>query len=280
MTMPKAEDRFERSRRRLSISKAIGETLSFSLRHFVAFFLLGLLVELPTYLHSFLPRERLPDLPQFPQLRDITLPRPSWETDFVIPLVGTMLLGFVSAVMVQALLRDRRGDDWTVFPALAEALRRLPTVLGVSMVLAVALALTSVAADSLAAMLPIAGLLFFALLSVLALIFCVAIPCAAVDNAGIYYCFERSAELTSGSRWRILAIYSVSASPILAVALIAGLTLQYGFSVESLDILPVWRWLAGALGNVYFIALTVTIHEALVVLKEGPVSGDEAKVFD
>lgn len=266
---------------RLSVTKSITGTLSFCLRHAVAFYGLGLLTGLPTYLHRFLPREHLPELPQFPELRGLELPRPWWEAGVAIPVIETMLLGVATAIMVQTLRRDRRGEDWTVFPGIAAALPRLPTVLAVCLVYSVATVLFGGVAIFIGESSPVAIVLLlvlFVLVAFLAMVYAVAVPCAAVDNAGIYYCFERSAELTSGSRWLIFAAMMLSALPVVGGVVIFLLVLGHDFSAGSIPAL--WTWLLGALGGAYFMALSVILREALVVLKEGSGARDTAEVFD
>ncbi|WP_299399856.1 hypothetical protein [Pelagibius sp.] len=271
--------------RRLEISASIFGALGFGLRHVVAFFVLGLLPGLPKYLHSFLPREDLgaqlqevwPQGQAFPEgMRSFLLPRPEWETEFAVPLAETFLFGIALAVVVQTLAGDRRGATWSVFSALGAVLRHLPTVLGVSLVCALALA----TANYLSAVIPYAALPLGLFALFLSVVFCVVIPCAAVENHGMADCIEYSAELSNGSRWRIVAVFVLSFLPIFGVGFATALVLQYAFDVRSLDIAPHWRLVGGALFAVYFLPLMAVIHEALVALKEGPDPGAAAAVFD
>ena len=270
---------------RLGIAKAIVTTLGFGLRHFVAFFVLGLLGGLPTYLHSFLPRESMgiqpgPNWPselEFPEsLRNFTAPRPRWETDFAIPMIETLLFCIAVAVAAQTLLGDRRGKDWAVFSGLGNVFRRAPAILGVGMVLAVTTSIAQVVMEAV----PLAAFLIAPLAVFAGLVFFVAVPCAAVENAGTIYCFERSAELTSGSRWRILGVFILSILPLFAGIFGLALVLQYGLDLDGFEISPLMTLLANALGSVYFVPLFAVIHEALVALREGPGTQVRAKVFD
>lgn len=171
---------------------------------------------------------------------------------------------------------DRRGATWAVFSALGGVLRHLPTVLGVSLICALVLA----TANYLSAVIPYAALPLGLFALVLCAVFCVVIPCAAVESYGVADCIEYSAELSKGSRWRIVAIFVLSFLPIFGAAFVADLVLQQAFDVRSLDIAPHWRVVGGALVAVYFLPLIAVIHETLVALKEGPDPGATAEVFD
>lgn len=282
----KQEGRVDKPAAQLGILPVVSGALGFSLRHIVAFFLLGLLVNLPTYLHSFLPREVLnvgpgPNWPEGQAVPELLLlgwelPRARWETEFAIPLIEMMLLGIAAAVMTQTRLRDRRGEDWTVFPALAGTLRHWWTVLGVGVLCGVASAGTQYMSD----LIPLTAFLLVPLFLAAALMLCTVMPCAAVFNVGVIDCLERGAELTDGSRLRILAIYVLLIAIALGVAITAGLVLEYGLGIKTLDISPMWRWFAASLVSAYFIPLLAIIHEALVALKDGPDPKSQAATFD
>ncbi|WP_299620046.1 hypothetical protein [Pelagibius sp.] len=269
----------------LGIAKVIVNSLGFGLRHFVAFYALGVLSRLPAYLHSFLPREKLgippgstlPDGREIPEsLLNYRLQRPVWETDFALPMIETLLFGFAVAVAVQILLADRRGKDWAVFSALGGVLRQTPTVLGVGIVLALMGSLAQLAMAEI----PFAAILVAPLYVIVALALCVAMACAAVENSGTLDCLERSVELTRGSRWRILGIFLLSVLPLAVAFFGFALALELGLELEGFEISPLMTLLGTALGDVYFVPLCAVIHEALVALREGPGAQVSAKVFD
>ena len=271
---------------RLGISKVIVGTLGFSLRHIVAFFLLGLLVNLPTYLHSLLPREvvrvdpgaELPEGFEIPEplLKGIELPRAGWETAFAIPVIETVLFGFAVGIITQTLLRDRRGEDWTVFAGLVGVLRNFWTVLGVG----VLCGLASGTGLYIIYSVPVAAVVLIPLFLIAALILCPVMPCAVVQNLGVIDCFERGAALTAGSRLRIAAIYLLIVAIAFGIAVVALGILKYGFQIEGNESSPLSSWLVTALGGAYFLPLLAVIHEALVVLKEGPDPEVSAEAFD
>lgn len=266
----------------LNITRSITEALTFSLRHAVPFYLLGLVTGLPTYLHSFLPQEtRTLDLPGGG--REAVLPRPWWETDLAVPAIEAVLLGMMVAIMVHTLQRDRRGESRTVLPSLAEAAPCLPTVIAVSLTIRLVGTLVGAGGVFLGKFIgSVAGLILFfpllALLFVLYFVFCVAIPCAAADNAGVINAFRRSAALTAGSRGRLFGLFVVVLLPLVA-ATAAVVILSRG-EIFSGGFPTLWLWLVGAALVVYFNALIAVIHEALVALKEGAGAGTLATVFD
>ena len=266
----------------LKIASTIAEALRFSLHHAVPFYLLGLVVGLPTYLHSFVPRQtQTLSLPG--GSREALLPRPWWETDLAVPAVEAVLLGIMVAIMVHTLRRDRRGQARAVLPSLAEAAPRLPTVIAVSLTIKLAATLVGAGGVFLGNFIgSVAGIIFFfpflALLFILYLVFCVAIPCAAVGDAGVINAFRRSAALTEGSRGRLFSISVVFFLPLfLAVVVVVWL---FRDTVFLGGFPALGFWLFGAAIVVYFSALIVVIHEALVAMKEGADAGTLATVFD
>lgn len=258
---------------RLSVTKSITGTLSFCLHHAVGFFLLGLLVNLPSFLHSLLI---------IGGTFSAAEARPWWEENMALTAIEALIGGFVIAVMARALMHDRRGEDWSILPSLGEAFKRLPRVCGVALVFALITdggLLLAEFLERLSVLVSLAAVVFVVWCAVIC---CVAVPVAALDDGdtlgGISYSLERSAELTKGSRWRLLAVFVLPALPFLAVVVAAVFAMGGKVAVEEID--PLWSLLAGAVFNAYFLALPVVVHEALVTLQEGPGARDTAEVFD
>jgi len=266
---------------KFDITGSIAEALRFSLHHVVPFYLLGLVAGLPAYLHSFLQQEaRTLDLPGGG--REIFLPRPWWETDLAVPAIEAVLFGIMAAIMVHMRQRDRRGEPGTVLAGLADAAPCLPTVAAVSLTIMLAEALMTVGGTFLGEFIGTVGFILFlpllALLFFLYLVFCVALPSAAVDNAGVINAFRRSAALTAGSRGRLFGLFVILLLPLMVV--IAAVVMLFRDVIFSGGFPALELWLIGAALVVYFNALIVVIHEALVALNEGAGAGTLATVFD
>ena len=253
---------------KLGIFKTLGTTFAFSLRHFLVLYVLCLLVWLPRYAYSLFSGERFDD-----QL----FAEASWENDLLGGL-EIMITGFVTAVMVRALLRDRQSEKGTVFAGTRDALEELPTILGVSLCIAIVVTMLSVATDILGEIEPLAALAPGVIAVVLALVFAVAVPCAAVDNEGVMDCFQRSAQLTAGSRLRIAVVYSLLMIPLI----LGGWAVFTVFNVDTSLTRPpaIFVFLGGPVLHIFLIAAPVVIHEKLAGLDEGLEIGETAAVFD
>lgn len=252
----------------LRVFATLGRTFVFGLRHFPAFFLLCLLANLPTVLYGLLRPE---------SFQAAMMEGAGWETDLVTA-AEVMLLGLVTAVMVHTRLRDQQGESWTVLPAIGDTVEYLPTILGVSFCIAVGVTLLSVLTEVLATITPILALIPVLIMIVLTLIFTVVMPCAALDNGGVADCFGQSAALSQGSRLRIIAVYILFLIP---VAIAGGVLIAvFAPGMERAE-LPASTYLfLVPIGNVFFFALPVIMHEQLAGLDEGVELAETAAVFD
>jgi len=260
---------------KLGVFKAVGTTFVFGLRHFPAFFLLSLLVYLPSLVYMAVSGKR--DIGQF-MLID------SWQNDLLTG-VELMLGAFVTAVMVWTLLHDRQGGGWAVLAGLREACARLPMVLGAGFVYAVVMTMTIMAMEVLGEIASVAALLPLLVVLVLSVVFAVVLPAAAVEEEGVIDCFVRSAALTGRARLRIFAAYLLIGIP-LAIAGGIGIAVFLSYVVVTPDMeafasLPMlWVIIGSAVFNVFLLAAPVAIHEQLAELEDGIELGDTAAVFD
>ncbi|MEO3431314.1 hypothetical protein AAFN88_20830 [Pelagibius sp. CAU 1746] len=258
---------------KLSVAKSITGTLSFCLRHAVGFYLLGLLVNLPSYLYSLLVLDGSFDLAGA---------RPWWEENIALAVIESLLGGFVIAVMTRTLLHDRLGEDWSMLAGLAESFTRLPRVCGAALVFSIIVEGGLLLAEFLGLFSAIAALAGMGVVVWWAVILSVAVPVAALDDGdfqgAIFHSLERSGELTKGSRWRIAAIFVLPGLPLIGAAAAFVLAVGADFVIE--DFPPLWSLLAGAIANAFFFALPAVVHEALVTLQEGPAAQKMAMVFD
>lgn len=267
---------------KLNIADSLAEAMRFSIHHAVPFYLLALVVGLPRYLHSFLPQETQRLTLPGGQFHTQVLPRPWWETDLAVPVMQALLLGVMVAIMVHTRRRDRWGEVRSALPNFVDAAPCLPTVIAVSLAIELVSRVITAGSTLLGEFIGPAGFIFMlplmALLLAFYLVYCVAIPCAAADNAGVLEAFRRSAALTAGSRGRLFGLFVVVFLPLLAV--IAAVVWLFRSAIFSGGFPDLGLWLVGAALGVYFSAVIVVLHEALLTLKEGAGGGTLATVFD
>ena len=252
---------------KLAVFGTLATTFIFGLRHFPAFYLLCLLTSVPRYLYGALSGRSLED----------QLVTPATWGDDLLTAVEVLLAGLVTAVMVWTLIRDQGGERWTVLPAFQDVFEHLPMILGVGGCVALVSMLLSVMFDLALALAPLAIIAPALLIAVLALVFAVLLPCAAVSESGILECFTESAELTAGSRLRILMLYVLVSVPLVIVSFLALVILQ----PDARTGLPAeWAFLGMAALNVFLYATPVAIHNALAEPDGGDVLAETAAVFD
>lgn len=199
-------------------------------------------------------------------------------TLFLQGLLASMVVG----VMVWTMMRDRRGERWTVVPAIGDAFRQAPTILGVGLVIAT----VSIGFDGLgqylATLHPFAAVAPSVVMFILKIVFCVAIPCAAVADAGVFQSLWQSARLSAGSRLRILAVYILAMLPFAIVGGIAAALMPADLRADlQTGNLPVlWILLIGSLGGAFVYPVPVAIHEQLAEMDTDMAFGETAAVFD
>ncbi|HEY6824770.1 MAG TPA: hypothetical protein VI195_10040 [Steroidobacteraceae bacterium] len=201
------------------------------------------------------------------QLRD-----PTFVTLYIVGLVLTLL--FYAAVLLRerAIITGGSGDA-----ELAVALRRLPALIGLLVLVALGFCMSFVPAAVTG------GALRALLISVAAIALCyavVAISCAQtillIDEEGPASSLARSWRLTSGSFWRLSLIYSVAL--IILLALYAVIGAVAGFLAAAFahgDVAMVTAFaqvigiILGALATPFYAALALAVLADLKVRKEG-----------
>ncbi|MGD1879540.1 MAG: hypothetical protein ACFB13_18820 [Kiloniellaceae bacterium] len=254
---------------KLPVFRTVGTTFVFGLRHFPVFYLLCLLISLPSILYCLLTGQS-----EFGQLLAVE----GWKGD-LLRAVETVLSAFVTAVMVWTLMRDRQGEGGTAIAALRDAFERTPTILGVGVAFAVGTTLFSVLRDVLTEIHPGGGIGLSVAMMFVGLYFAVAVPCAAVDSNGVMDCFSRSVNLTQGSRLRILLTYCLVCIPLVIAIFIFFVIMDPGS--ERIEGLPVaWFFFGGPGLYIFFLTAQVAMHENLAGLEDGMAVGETAAVFD
>ncbi len=257
------------SRRHLGLGKTLADTLRFCLRHFVVLYPLGLLTDLPSFIHSFSAGQRLWSF--------------RWwiETTAVLGL-EILVIGCVAAVMARSRMHDRKREKSVVLKTMLDCLDRFPVVAGLCLIYAAFLlcgtGLFSVAAAvPIIMFLPFVFLMLLIALAFLTAVFSVSVVAAAIEHHTVLACLERGAKLTEGNRWRVVATLFFAILPLLIGHI---LLVFFGASLSFPDRSPIWAFLIYGLFTPYYLALPAVLYEAVVILKEGPDPQTRAAVFD
>lgn len=206
-------------------------------------------------------------------------------------LLGGPLLVFVAAgFLAHGTVQSLRGRRPSFAASLMVALRRLPALVAIVVLLAVALFLWTIPGS--VAMRIVGGMYWEDFRSALALgmVFAVAtlvppllsvvrlsvaVPVVAVEGRNGFAAFERSRVLTKGSRWRVFAVF-------LVLVLIHGL----GLTVLGY-VLPAWEprlWAELGYSTLVTGALlavaSAVVYEDRRVAKDGADPEDLARVFE
>ena len=179
---------------------------------------------------------------------------------FVLALICIVLS---AAIIILAMTKEMSGRGFTPIRAALAILRRTPVIVA-TIVLVLGATLAGVA------ILLIPGLVVLCVLAV-------AIPASLAENLGPIQSLRRSAFLTKGNRWRILAILILLEVGGLALSELAGSGLELTFgTLASLFLrLPfdaaIHAFIAVAIGVLYM---------KLRIAREGPEVDQIAQLFD
>ncbi len=119
----------------------------------------------------------------------------------LVALISIITGVFLETVIISMTLREIDGAEGSLGQHLLVGLKRFFPVLGFTLVVGLAVVLSA--------------LLFLAPGVILATIWAVVVPVVVVERAGFSGTFRRSAELTRGSRWRVLGFWWLFAGALL-----------------------------------------------------------------
>jgi len=237
------------------IGNVLSRTTGVLSRHVVLFVLVAGAAQLPSLVLALLA----PGVhPRTPGAAFTTTAGVGW-------LVILVLMPITQTVVYHAAFQDMLGRPIRFSDSLLLALRRFFPVLGALICMGVVIMLGSAA-------LLVPGIIAAAMLAV-------TIPACVVERLGPFASMGRSAHLTKGNRWRILAIWLlvVAAGAVLGglaggLGAVAGLAGSWGLRL----LIFVVQSVVGAFSS---IAFAVTYHD-LRVAKEGLDTDRIAAVFD
>jgi ABC-type amino acid transport substrate-binding protein len=168
----------------LGIDRVIGGTFNLLGRNILAFALLALLLVLAPRAVLVLTSGASTPLP------NLILPTGNGGA---LALVAVLLELLFSATLIRTCLSELSGGDADVPAALADSLRLFLPLIGVSVLAWLAMVLGLV-------LLIVPGIIAFCM-------FAVAVPALLFERGGVVASLQRSRELTSGHRWKILGIF-------------------------------------------------------------------------
>jgi hypothetical protein len=243
---------------KLHVIGTVGTVYAFGLRHFPAFYPLVVLAGVPQYIYS-------------------QVPCPEWEARFVAAGAEMLVSGAFVALMAATLKRDRRGESRTVLPSIGDTLARSPTVLGVTILMAIYIVGLLFVGDALNTLHPQAPIAVLAVHFIVFAFLCMAVPCAAVETRGVLDCFRRSVKLSAGSRLRILATYFLALVP-LAIAWTALVVFGTDLPIEGLWEILFFFGLPAF--SVFPFAFPAVVHASLITPKDDVSFATPEAVFD
>ena len=258
---------------------AVARTFSVFVRNFVPFALIALVLTSPTYLYTLLTLSFDGDGSEEISMVDLG--------QVVVTIIGLLLYFLVTAALVYGTLKDLRGGKAGFGECFSQGLGRMFPVLGVAVVTYIAIFLAALA-------LVIPGIY-------VAVMLWVTIPVAVVERRGIGS-LARSAELTSGYRWRILGALLIYLFVAMGISMLFGVVsaglifgsmgpdiftsgadspeqILRGMGPMLYAILAV-DWVASALISMFGAILVAVSYHDLRVAKEGVDTDHIASVFD
>lgn len=178
-------------------------------------------------------------------------------------IIGYILGNFIQAVAVHATVEVLKGRDFALSTSLGFALRRLPAILGLGILIGLGAGLGAI-------LLIIPGLMLITR-------WYVAVPALLAESLGVQAAMGRSAELTKGSRWSVFGIFIL----LFVIAFIAEMPLDFVLTTLHVPVfvnIVTREVINGCLQAFGAVVATVTYSE-LRTAREGTTVNDIAEVF-
>jgi len=128
-----------------------------------------------------------------PALAAGATPFNGWPVKLVGGIISALLSWILQAAVIHGAVADLNGRKASLGASLTTAFRALGPVILISILMALGLAVGFI-------LLIVPGL-------ILMVMWCVTIPAQVVEKRGIFESFDRSRELTRGSRWSIFGLF-------------------------------------------------------------------------
>ena len=225
------------------VGSAIGTALSTVFGNFIPFVGLALLIGVPGLL-----------------LTLVGVP------EIVKTIVDLVLGQVITITLIYGTVQSLRGNKVGITEALSQGIGRLPAAIGVALLAGLGIGLGMV-------LLIIPGLFLMTM-------WCVAIPAAVIEKAGVGASFSRSSSLTEGRRWRVFGAIVVSWLVTIGITMAIAFALVGASSGGSMSLVFVVMWVVGAVLQAYMSSLSGVLYYFLRRDKEGADIETIASVFD
>lgn len=186
--------------------------------------------------------------------------------DVVLLGLAVVLGNLGAAACVHMVMARLRGEPVTIGTSLASAVVRLPTVVGVAIVVGL-----TTAVGMMLCLLP--GLLVMTMMWV-------AIPAAVVENRGVFDAIQRSVELTEGNRLRIFLLALLLFAVFQGSAFAAGLFLGSTFGTQALKAAHLLDLVVSIVQGSFNAVLYSLVYHDLRRIREGLDVEDLVAVFE
>jgi hypothetical protein len=193
-----------------------------------------------------------------------------WSTYAALILVSILTTYLLQAAVVRSTILDLSGRPIDFGSSLAAALMLLLPIIGLAIVSGIAIGLGFL-------LLVVPGVILY-------LMWSVAVPVLVEERRGVFGSLSRSAELTKGSKGRILGlivIYSIFSSMISAVvSLFSGAGMTGTGEIASPLLFAVLAGVTGVVNGVVMAAMLASLYVELRTVKEGASTDSLAAVFE
>jgi hypothetical protein len=189
---------------------------------------------------------------------------------FISGLVGMVIAALVQGALTRAVVSANEGRSASFGECLSTGLRVALPLIGLGIVFAIAVGAGFV-------LLIVPGV-------ILALMWSVAVPALVVENTGVFGSLSRSAELTKGSRWKILGVFFVLLVGYWILSLVLGLvglrmygpgTSVTGFTVANI----LGSVILGTIFNMLWGTIQPSLYVELRQARDGDSAEHLAEVF-
>lgn len=188
----------------------------------------------------------------------------------VSTMIGIVIAALVQGALTRAVITASEGRRATFAESISTGLRVVLPLIGLGIVFAVGVALGFV-------LLVVPGI-------ILLLMWAVAVPTLVVERVGIFDALRRSAELTKGSRWRILGLYVVlviiywvfeAVIGVVGLKMYGSLAAASGFTLGNV----IASIILGTVSNTLWGTIQPSLYVELRQAKEGDSAERLAEVF-
>lgn len=240
---------------RFSIGSVLSVSIGVLVANFLPFLMLGLIVLAPIYLYAYYWPTLHPDMPQ---------PGMTALIGF-LEYLATLVL---SASLIYGTVQELRGRRASMLACFGRGLELILPVLAVSIVVIVCVAVGFMA-------LIVPGIIVTTMLWV-------AVPVAVIERPGVFKSLGRSARLTKGRRWSVLAILVIIAvcSALFEWMMRSVVTPRTAYSMDDLIPLFIVMWIISAFFAAFGACLSGVGYYFLRYDKEGADIDQIAAVFD